>query len=65
MDYHGDNEFAKVEDELLPATLHIRAARQHTEKAERSIRLVKERVCSMVHSTPYQRMPKLMIQMLM
>ena len=26
MDYHGDNEFNKVEEELLPATLHIRAA---------------------------------------
>ena len=41
MDYHADNKFSKVEEELLPATLHIRAAGQHTEKAERSIRTVK------------------------
>ena len=64
-DYHGDNEFAKIEDDLLPATLHVRAAGQHTEKAERSIRTLKERTRSMVHSTPYRRMPKLMINMLM
>ena len=27
-DYHGDNKFQKVEEDLLPATLHIRAAGQ-------------------------------------
>ena len=64
-DYHGDNEFQKVEEELLPATLHIKAAGQHTEKTERSIRTIKERTRSMVHSTPYRRMPKLMIRALM
>ena len=64
-DYHRDNKFAKIEDELLPATLHIQAAGQHTEKAERSIRTVKERTRSMVHSTPYRHMPKLMIRNLM
>ena len=65
MDYHGDNEFQKVEEDLLPAMLNIRAAGQHTEKAERSIHTIKERTRSMVHSTPYQRMPKLMIRALM
>ena len=64
-DYHSDNKFQKIEEELLPSTLHIRAAGQHTEKAERSIRTIKERTRSMVHSTPYRRMPKLMIRSLM
>ena len=64
-DYHTDNKFSKIKEELLPATLHIRAAGQHTEKAERSIHTVKEQTRSMVHSTPYRWMPKLMIRMLM
>ena len=56
-DYHGDNDFSKVEEELLPATLHIRTAGQHTEKAQRSICTIKEHTRSMVHSTPYRKMP--------
>ena len=50
-DYHADNEFSKIKEDLLPATLHIRATGQHTEKAERSICTVKERTRSMGHST--------------
>ena len=61
-DYHADNEFDKIADDLLPATTHIRAALQHTERAERSIRTLKERVRSMVYSTPYRRMPRIMIK---
>ena len=61
-DYHADNEFDKIADDLLPATTHRRAALQHTERAERSIRTLKERVRSMMYSTPYRRIPRIMIK---
>jgi hypothetical protein len=54
-DLHADNEFECIHDDLRPAELNI------VPEIERSIRTVKERLCSCVHGLPFCRLPKIMI----
>ena len=60
-DYHDDKKSRKLQEYILPDTINIREAGKCTDKAERSIQTVKQQMILMVQSTPYIRMPKLMI----
>jgi len=42
VDLHGDNEFAKIQDPILPTNLTLAAAREHVGADERSVRTMKE-----------------------
>ena len=60
---HGDNEFdmEAVKTFLSPAMVHIYGKDEHDAVSERSIRTVKESSRTMTHSTPYRRVPKIMV----
>ena len=58
---NGDNKFACIRDEVIPATLNIVAAEEHVGDIERSVRTIKERTRCHVHRLPYKRYPKEMI----
>ena len=65
-DVFADNEFnSEVYQQLvLPASLHICAKGEHVPIIERSIRTVKERARSVFQGTPFNKLPKLMIDSL-
>jgi hypothetical protein len=42
VDLHGDNEFAKIQVQILPTNLTLAAANEHIGTVERSVRTVKE-----------------------
>ena len=43
--------------------LHCVAAQEHVSVVERSIRVIKERFCSVYHRLPFHSMPKVMIRL--
>ena len=47
--YHADNEFRKIEADLVTSTLHTQAAGEHEPTLEQNIRTLKDRTRSMVH----------------
>ena len=61
-EYHADNEFKKIESDLVPSTLHTQAAGEHEPTLDQHIRTLKNRTSSTVHSVPYRKMPLLMIE---
>ena len=63
--FHGDNEFRPLEPHFAPVPFHITAANEHDGVIERSARTLKERARACTHSTPYRRVPNIMIQHLM
>jgi len=58
---HSNMEFECVQHDFLPITLNITPRDAHVGEVERSIRTIKERVRSDIHSMPFKRLPKLMI----
>ncbi len=60
---HGNNEFdiEAVKTFLLPSLVNIYRKDEHVGVVERSVRTVKEKCKTMAHSTPYRRVPKLMV----
>ena len=54
--YYADNEFKKIEEYLVPSTLHTQAAGEHEPTLN-----IKDRTDSTVHSVPYRKMPLMMI----
>jgi len=62
VDIHGDNEFGKVRNALLPAILTLAAAGEHMGPIERSVRAVKESTRAEMSGIPFKRIPKVMIR---
>lgn len=50
---NGDNEFACVSNDMLPARMNIMAADEHVGDVERSIRYIKEGTRTQINSLPY------------
>jgi hypothetical protein len=61
----GDGEFVWITDQVasLPTnpTLDLAAANEHVSLIERNIRFLKEKVRSLRHSLPFERIPALML----
>jgi hypothetical protein len=61
----GDGEFVWIADQVasLPTnpTLDLAAANEHVSLIERNIRFLKEKVRSLRHSLPFERIPALML----
>jgi hypothetical protein len=61
----GDQEFASISDLVvqLPTApkLDWAAASQHCGLIERNIRFLKEKICSLCHSLPFERVPGIMV----
>ena len=51
-DYHADNEVNNIEADIVPSTLHTQALGAHEPTSESSIRTIKHRTSSMLHSVP-------------
>ena len=60
---HGENalDMDALRMFLLPVIVYIYGKDEHVPVPERSIRTVKESNRTMVHSTPYKRVPKIMV----
>jgi len=62
VDIRSDGEFECIKEELRPILLDVTAADVHQGDIERSIRTMKEKVRSIVHGLPYNRLPKAIIR---
>ena len=62
VDLHGDNEFTKIQDAILPTHLTVPAAGEHVGPVERSVRTMKEQSRAGLHGTPFTRVPILMVK---
>ena len=62
--YHADNEFKKIESDMIPYTLHTQTSGEHEPMAERNIMTLKDRDRSTVKPVPYRKMPLLMIDLI-
>ena len=51
---HADNEFKCLKESIRPVLTHITTKNEHVPGVERSIRAVKERVRSEIHSLPFE-----------
>ena len=60
-EYHADNQFKKIEADIITYTLHTHTSGEHESTSEQKIRKLKDRTSSTVHSLPYSKMPLLMI----
>ena len=56
-----DNEFEKVRDHILDATMNTPAASEHVGEIERKIRVIKERSRGIICTLPYTRLPQQML----
>ena len=61
---HADAEFECIRNEILPIELTTTAADEHVGDVERSIRTIKEALRCIIHSLPYKKYTKLMINKL-
>ena len=61
VDIHADMEFESIRSDIRPTELNVMAMDEHVGEVERSVRTIKERVRSDVHSMPFKRLPKMMI----
>ena len=61
-EYHADNEFKKIEADLVTPKLQTQAAGEHKPKLEWNIRTLKDRTRSTVHSGTYRKMTLMMIE---
>lgn len=57
-------EFDCIKTEILSIRLNLTVHDNHVGEVERSIQTIKERVRSNVHSMPFKRLPKMMIDQL-
>jgi len=62
VDLHGDNEFEKIRDDILPTNLTVAAANEHIGTVERSVRTVKESTRAGLHGIPYKQVPIAMVK---
>ncbi len=62
VDLHGDNEFAKIQVQILPTNLTLAAANEHVGTVERSVRTMKESSRAGLHSIPYKQVPIAMVK---
>ena len=60
-EYHAENELKKIEEYLVPSTMHTQVAGDHEPTSEQNIRKLKDMTRSTVHSVPYRKIPLLMI----
>ena len=58
-EYHANNSFKKIEADLVSYTIHKQASGENEPTLEWNIRILKDRIRSMVHSVPYRKMPLL------
>jgi hypothetical protein len=56
-----DNEFEKVKDHVLHATLNTPAASEHIGDIERRIRVIKEHCRGIICTLPYTHLPQIML----
>jgi len=61
-DIHADQEFACIQQEILPTNLNIAAADDHVHEIERSIQTVKEQVQCLFRGLPFQVVPRAIIR---
>ena len=61
---HVDAEFECIRNDILPINLTTAAADEHIGDIERSIRTIKEAIICIIHSLPYTKYTKLMINKL-
>ena len=60
-EYHSENEFDKIEADIMPFTLNTQATGEHKPTSEQNIRMLKDSTRSTVHLVPYRKMPPVMI----
>ena len=64
-DLHANMEFECIRNNVLPSMLNVTAADDHVGEVEQSIRTMKERARTTIHSLPFLKfLPKVMIQAL-
>jgi hypothetical protein len=56
-----DMEFDKLKDLLTHVALNTTAAREHVDKIEQKIRVIKERARGTINTLPYEKLPRLMV----
>ena len=61
---YADLQFECIEDEIDGVEVDIVDADDHVEVVERAIRTIKENIRSLMHETPYRRIPRLMVKRL-
>lgn len=62
VDIHADNEFQKVEQELLPIRLTCCGVDDHVPEIERSVQTQKNENRSVCHAMPYKCIPRVMVR---
>ncbi len=62
VDIHGDNEFHKIENDILPVRLHCCGVDDHVPEIERSVQTQKNENRTVCHAMPYSCMPRLMVR---
>ena len=58
---HADNEFQKVQNEALPAWLHLCGTDDHVPEIERSVQTQKNENRSVCHAMPYKCLPRIIV----
>ena len=61
-DIHADNEFHKIQNEALPARLHLCGTDDHVPEIERSVQTQKNENRSVCHAMPYKCLPRIMVR---
>ena len=61
-DIHADNEFKKIENEVLPVRLHLCGTDDHVPEIERSVQTQKNENRSVCHAMPYKCLPRIMVR---
>ncbi len=64
VEIHADNEFSKVENDILPIRLHCCGVDDHVPEVERSVRTQKNENRSVCHAMPYKCIPRVMVRQL-
>jgi len=58
----ADSEFASIRDGILPTVLELAAAGEHVPEVERSVRILKDRIRTIVFGLPYEYYPRIMLK---
>ncbi len=61
-DIHADNEFKKIENDVLPVRLHLCGTDDHVPEIERSVQTQKNENRSVCHAMPYKCLPRIMVR---
>ena len=62
IEIHADNEFKKIEKNILPIRLRTVGVDEHVPEVERSIQTLKNESRSVCHAMPYKCIPRIMIR---